>query len=411
MLQPLFRDRIPVAVKLLSGAAIVLLTFAASANANIAPEAMVFFNIRPLGGPEQLCQTDIHSCSQMASSTPAEGLLEFQLFIDPQQWLHGAIPVTKFISYLDWPDAWTVVGGEYCREGFWWFETAGPGPHYLEAEWPCTVPDGMFLAMTIVFDVRGYGRFEPIGDCQLWLGCWPDDFVVYPTAQCAEAGTTCEYTDQPCSTWWFFCVPHWTETGLEMIGPEGGSAHGEMPFTAGTDIYEPCYGIHAHSDTPWIIPSISNGEHYWDFYLILDADLAGVAPGTYWAEVKVELDDSVARCLPVTVEVESTAGAEEPGAGSGPGGLPALRMASTNPCAGPFVLRYDNPRTSHVRCGVYDAAGREIAQLVEGIGSGGSRMITWDARDANGAPVRPGVYLIRIEAEGESRSSRAVVVR
>jgi hypothetical protein len=392
--------------------AVGLLLIAAQSEANIAPDAMVYFNVRPLGPPEELCQTDIDHCSEMRPSTPEQGMLEFQIFIDPQQWMHGAIPVPHFTVDLTWPEAWTFMGGDMCRGALWGtLEYEGPSPHRLELEWPCTVPDGLFLAVTLVFDVQGYGTFGPSGDCTLTLGCSQPEYVT-PAAQFAEAGTECEYTNQPCRTGhWLCCEASFSGPELALSGAEGETAHGEMDFTV-ADLCPHCSGsLHVHSETPWITGQVVDGEHFWEFILAVDADLTGVAPGEYQSEVEVEEDESVARCLPVTVTVRSAAAVDETALGpSGPVPL-NLRVASANPFSGPFVLTYVNPAAAWVRCGVYDVSGREIARLLEGEQSGGPHTITWGAADASGDRVRPGVYAIRLEAGAVVRSRQVVVVR
>jgi hypothetical protein len=391
-----------------------LLLFAVQSEANIGPDAMVYFNVRPLDSPEELCQTDIDQCSEMHPSTPEGGLLEFQIFIDPQQGAHGAVAVTYFESHFSWPDTWTVVDYGFCRNGWGWFEPSGPNPHLLAVGCDCTVPDGLFLAMTIVFDVQGYGKFEPVGDCRLWLGCFPSGYYVTPAIQFAEAGTVCEYTNQPCRTGhWLCCDPYFSEAELEMTGFEGGTAHGEMHFSV-ADLCAPCGAyLHVHSETPWITGYVEDWGPYdfWDFTLFADADLTGIVPGEYQSELQVEQDGVIARCLPVTVTVESAAAVDEAAPGQSVSGSLDLRLVSANPFSGPFVLAYDNPATAWVRCGVYDVAGREIDRLLDGERSAGPITMTWSTTDARGDRVRPGVYLIRLEAGGAVRSRRVVVVR
>lgn len=56
---------------------------------------------------------------------------------------------------------------------------------------------------------------------------------------------------------------------------------------------------------------------------------------------------------------------------------------------------------------VYDITGRAIRSL-----SGGSNgKVFWDGRDDHGSLVRPGVYLVRIEAQGRSATARVVLLR
>jgi hypothetical protein len=290
------------------------------------------------------------------------------------------------------------------------FEVGGPNPHHLVMGWGCeSIPDGMFLAMTIIFDVRDYGKFEPAGDCTLVLGCREPLYVI-PAISFAEAGTECEYTQQPCTSY-YHCWPRFTVEGLELTGVEGGSAS----TTTEIELYEGCYCVgdewHVHSDMPWITGHVEAADDPWEFFLLVDADLAEVASGTYESELQVEWCESVARCLPVTVTVESAVVVDETASWRSASVPLELRLASANPFSGPFVWTYDNPATAWVRCSVYDASGREIVCLLDGERPGGLQTITWSGTGASGDRVAPGVYVIRLEAGGAVRSGRAVVLR
>jgi hypothetical protein len=97
------------------------------------------------------------------------------------------------------------------------------------------------------------------------------------------------------------------------------------------------------------------------------------------------------------------------------GALPAalaLGPPMPNPvrsAAGAF-LRLALPRAASVRLSIYDATGREMRRLANGTLPAGEHALRWDARDAVGRPVPPGLYLIRLVAGHESRDVRAVVL-
>jgi len=75
------------------------------------------------------------------------------------------------------------------------------------------------------------------------------------------------------------------------------------------------------------------------------------------------------------------------------------------------VFTYETITTSHVRCDVYDASGREVARLLDDEQPGGRHTVTWRAADAAGRLVRPGVYMVRLARDEEVRISRVIVVR
>jgi hypothetical protein len=147
----------------------------------------------------------------------------------------------------------------------------------------------------------------------------------------------------------------------------------------------------------------------------VDADASGLEPGVHETEMQLVWDDGQARrlsrCVPVVLTVKLASSVEEPVA-AGPAAMPlGLRLTGASPSSGPFVFAYENPATAPVRCGVYDASGREVASLLDGEQSGGRHTITWRATDAEGRRVRPGVYMVRLALDGQVRNSRVVVVR
>jgi hypothetical protein len=401
-----FPQCLPCGFTLLFAVTIALLVFPVPASANPLPDAMVSFNVRPAGPPEERCVSDITLCVQMEQSTQEQGLIEFQIFIHP---MHGDTPVRAFQTYLTCPEAWTLV--DACSNADdWYFYPEDPGSWYLGCVWDCLVPDGnFFLAATLVFDVQGYGKLDTPGDCELWLDC-PDYFVVNPTAHFGEAGRGCEFTDQPCATWEYFCEPDFGGQQLLLTAPEGGTAHGELAFTTG--MWFTCE-FAVNPDAPWVTGYVE-GEYY-DLVLFVDADASGLEPGVHETEMQLVWDDGqarrLARCVPVILTVEPASSVEGPTPPNSSTASLGLRLAGASPSSGPFVFAYENPKATHVLCGVYDASGREVASLSDADQTGGRHTITWRATDADGRRVRPGVYLVRLALDGQVRSSRAVVVR
>ena len=72
-----------------------------------------------------------------------------------------------------------------------------------------------------------------------------------------------------------------------------------------------------------------------------------------------------------------------------------------------FVL----PREGSVQVDVYDAAGRHVRSLASATRVAGSGELEWDLRDARGAPVRAGTYLLRANLLDERWVRRLVVIR
>ena len=100
---------------------------------------------------------------------------------------------------------------------------------------------------------------------------------------------------------------------------------------------------------------------------------------------------------------------------SGTEGNPAEEIPEayylSSPTPSPFArrtqVRFGLPRESEVSLKVYDLSGREVRTLISGRRAAGLHTASWDA----GEGVPPGVYFLRLEAEGRSLTRRAVVLR
>lgn len=90
----------------------------------------------------------------------------------------------------------------------------------------------------------------------------------------------------------------------------------------------------------------------------------------------------------------------------------ALLPAAPNPFNPQTRIPYDLPRTSPVRLTVHDAAGRLVRTLLDGvIVTAGRHAVAWDGRDQAGRSAGSGIYLCRLEAAGEVRQSKLVLLR
>ena len=82
-----------------------------------------------------------------------------------------------------------------------------------------------------------------------------------------------------------------------------------------------------------------------------------------------------------------------------------------NPSPGVFFLQVDTPRDCTGSLAVYDVAGRRVRTLHEGNLGSGTRLWTWDGRDACGGPVGQGVYFVRFATEDEVIVQKLVLIR
>jgi len=109
-----------------------------------------------------------------------------------------------------------------------------------------------------------------------------------------------------------------------------------------------------------------------------------------------------------------------PGVASVPPPSPrlGLRLLGANPMSlagAPLRVEFA-PGEGHVagtsvRVRVFDALGREVRELYSGIPVCQCAVsMTWDGRGRDGAPSRPGIYLVAAESGGERRGERVIVL-
>ncbi len=101
--------------------------------------------------------------------------------------------------------------------------------------------------------------------------------------------------------------------------------------------------------------------------------------------------------------------------GTGPEDPPAtgllLEQSYPNPFSPTTTIRYSLPAQSHVRLGVYDVAGREVAVLQDGVRAAGAHEVRWDSAGRDGLSLGAGVYFVRLDAGGETRTSKTMIMR
>jgi hypothetical protein len=85
----------------------------------------------------------------------------------------------------------------------------------------------------------------------------------------------------------------------------------------------------------------------------------------------------------------------------------SLSPISPNPAHGPCRVTFATPRTAAVRVSVLDVAGREVALLATGESPAGRHTVTWNAGDR----ARPGLYFVRMQADGLTFLRRMVIIR
>ncbi len=83
----------------------------------------------------------------------------------------------------------------------------------------------------------------------------------------------------------------------------------------------------------------------------------------------------------------------------------SLSVARPNPTRGQVLFQLELPSPATVSAGIYDIAGREVADLHRGPAAAGVTMLTWDS-----AGSRAGVYWLRVVHDGRGATRGFVVL-
>jgi hypothetical protein len=87
----------------------------------------------------------------------------------------------------------------------------------------------------------------------------------------------------------------------------------------------------------------------------------------------------------------------------------ALEVAP-NPARGEVGLTIGTRAGEAWRLEVLDPAGRRVRTLAIGAGDGATRLLHWDGRDERGAPLRAGIYWVRLESGADRIARRLALV-
>ena len=89
----------------------------------------------------------------------------------------------------------------------------------------------------------------------------------------------------------------------------------------------------------------------------------------------------------------------------------SLLQNMPNPFNPTTVLRYQLAAAGMVRLSIYDVAGRQLRRLVDAAMTPGPHEATWDGRADGGAFVGSGVYIARLESDGNVQTIRMALLR
>jgi len=161
---------------------------------------------------------------------------------------------------------------------------------------------------------------------------------------------------------------------------------------------------------PWLRAGPSSGvlPPGGEFMVEVCANSEGVEPGhVYQAFIHISSNDpeSPEVYVPVTLTVLPT-GVETALT------EPVLRGIFPNPFNPRTQIAYDLPAPARVSLDVYSASGRRVRTLVDDAPrDAGSHAALWDGTDANGNRVASGVYLCRLEVDGETITKKMLLAK
>jgi hypothetical protein len=95
------------------------------------------------------------------------------------------------------------------------------------------------------------------------------------------------------------------------------------------------------------------------------------------------------------------------------GGAPlafALHPAAPNPFGRATTLDFDLPREGYARLVVYDAAGRAVATLADGLMPAGRHHRVWSGSDGNERRLSAGVYFARLETSDRVARRKVILL-
>ncbi len=82
-----------------------------------------------------------------------------------------------------------------------------------------------------------------------------------------------------------------------------------------------------------------------------------------------------------------------------------------NPFNPATTIRFELPRDSFVSLVVYNLAGQQVKSLYDGYASRGQHHIVWDSRDDGGRAMPSGLYLYKLNVEGEIKTEKMLLIR
>lgn len=89
----------------------------------------------------------------------------------------------------------------------------------------------------------------------------------------------------------------------------------------------------------------------------------------------------------------------------------SLTQNYPNPFNPVTTIAFDLARGGHTRLAIINVLGKRVRTLIDGYTHAGHHQVGWDGRDATGALVAGGVYLYRLEHEGQTITKKLTLIK
>jgi hypothetical protein len=87
-----------------------------------------------------------------------------------------------------------------------------------------------------------------------------------------------------------------------------------------------------------------------------------------------------------------------------------LKQNYPNPFNATTQIRFDLPKSSHVKLEIFNVLGQKVKTLVDEELQAGYKQVTWDGKDQRGNLVSTGIYFYRIRAENQFTDMRKMLL-
>ncbi|MCD4691146.1 T9SS type A sorting domain-containing protein [bacterium] len=280
--------------------------------------------------------------------------------------------------------AYTLTGDDY-----------GANPHVVTGTVVISSPPGPTVTLTI----PNGGEEWDIGGSHDITWIWTGGFAYAALSYSTDGGSTwydiTSSTDNDGAYAWTVAGPVSDSCIVKIVGDAGTVVEDESDTVF--SIYRPINWLVVAPESG----SVSAGD---TDSIELQFDATGLSEGDYYADILIDSNGGARVTVPVTLHVQGT------GVETLPVSL-VLFGNHPNPFNPTTRIAFSLPQPGNVKVSVFDVSGRLVRVLTDGEYAAGQGEVAWDGTDSVGKSVATGVYLYRMEAAGETRDGKMVLLK